>query len=135
MQVLDSGHAARIEQVLALTAIAGAVALPRSDVGQGVLDLDAFAQRRTTDRRLLALTQFLQQALVAMDADTAPVRTRRAVVMQRAGLDVAVGKWTRPPGTKGISSPWGQVRMARSQSRWKAVLVKWSPGRTGQALH
>ena len=44
VEVVDDGDAAQVEQVLAGAEVAGAPALPVSDVGRGVLDLDAFAQ-------------------------------------------------------------------------------------------
>ena len=55
---------------------------------EGVLDPHAFAQGRPTRCRLLALPQFLQQALVAVDAHAAPLGARRAAVVRgtrRAG--------------------------------------------------
>jgi murein endopeptidase len=44
LEVANDGGAAQVEQVFADAAVAGAAALPVADVGQGVLDLDAFAQ-------------------------------------------------------------------------------------------
>jgi hypothetical protein len=43
VEVVNHGDAAQVEQVLAGSAVAGAAALPLPDVGEGVLDLDAFA--------------------------------------------------------------------------------------------
>src|SRR4029453_12542981 len=47
---------------------------------------------------------------------------------------VAAGNLTTPPGSKGIVSAPGQRRSYRSQSRWKALLGKYGPGRTGHAF-
>ena len=57
MEVVDDGDAAQVEQVLAGAAVAGAAALPVADVGEGVLDGDAFAQFRASFGGLLALAQ------------------------------------------------------------------------------
>jgi hypothetical protein len=43
VEVVDHGDASEVEQVLSGAAVAGAVALPVADVGEGVFDLDAFA--------------------------------------------------------------------------------------------
>jgi len=51
---VDDGDAAQVEQVLAGAEVAGAAALPVPDVGEGVLDLDAFAQFLASLRGLLA---------------------------------------------------------------------------------
>jgi hypothetical protein len=48
VEVADNGDAAQVEQVLAGAAVAGAAALPVADVGEGVLDCDAFAQLRAS---------------------------------------------------------------------------------------
>ena len=85
MEVVDHGDAAQIEQVLAGAAVAGAAALPVPDVGEGVLDLDAFAQFRAPVRGLLALAQLGEQGLVGMDGDAAPVAAGGAALPQRAG--------------------------------------------------
>jgi hypothetical protein len=67
VEVVDDGDAAQVEQVLAGAEVAGAPALPVSDVGQGVLDLDAFAQLGASFRGVLALAQFGQQRFVGVD--------------------------------------------------------------------
>ena len=53
MEVVDNGDTAQVEQVLAGAAVAGAAALPVPDVGQGVLDLDAFTQFRPAGGAML----------------------------------------------------------------------------------
>jgi hypothetical protein len=85
VEVVDHGDAAQVEQVLAGAQVAGAAALPVPDVGQGVLDSDAFAQFRASFRSVLALAQLGEQRLVGMDGDAAPVAAGRAAVPQRAG--------------------------------------------------
>ena len=73
VEVVDDGDAAQIKQVLADAAVAGAPSLPVAHVGQGVLDLDAFAQLGAPFRGVLALAQFGQQCLVGVDGHAAPV--------------------------------------------------------------
>jgi hypothetical protein len=51
---MDHGDPAQVEQVLAGAAVAGAAALPVPDVGEDVLDRDAFAELRASVRGLLA---------------------------------------------------------------------------------
>ena len=73
MEVVDDGDAAQVEQVLAGAPVAGAAALPVPDVGEGMLDLDAFAQLGAPGRGVLAAAQFSQQGLVGVDGYAAPV--------------------------------------------------------------
>jgi len=102
---MNDRHAAQVKQVFALAAVARAVALPGPDVGQRVLNLHALTQRRAAGRRLLAFAQLLQQALVAMDADAASVRTRGALSMQRADLARRRGEMDETAGHKGHLHP------------------------------
>ena len=44
VEVVDDGGTAEVEEVLAGSAVAGAAALPVADVGEGVLNLNAFAE-------------------------------------------------------------------------------------------
>jgi hypothetical protein len=60
---VHDGGAAEIEQVLPFASIAGAAALPATDVRQGVLHCHALAQLSAAGRRRLALAQLDQQAL------------------------------------------------------------------------
>jgi hypothetical protein len=55
VQVEDDGGAAQVEEVLAPTEIAGALALPAADVGQRIVDLRLLAQLGAPDRGLLPL--------------------------------------------------------------------------------
>ena len=73
MEVVDDGDAAQAEQVLAGAPVAGAAALPVPDVGQGVLDGDAFAEFRASLRGVLPLAQLGQQRLAGMDGDAVAV--------------------------------------------------------------
>ena len=57
VEVVDDGDTAQVEQVLAGAQVAGAAALPVPDVGQGVLDGDAFAQFCAPFGGVLALAQ------------------------------------------------------------------------------
>jgi hypothetical protein len=61
VEVADDSGAAQVEQVLAGAAVAGAAALPMSDVGQGVLDLDPLAELGSPGRGGLTLAQLGQQ--------------------------------------------------------------------------
>ncbi len=55
VEILDDRRATQVEEVLAAAAVAGTAALPVADVGEGVLDRDAFAQLGPTGGGLLAL--------------------------------------------------------------------------------
>ncbi len=63
----------------------------------------------------------------------------RGLVGQRAckgqAVHVAAGKWTVPPGINGSSTWAGQRSVWRVQSSVKAVVGKWEPLWTGQAVH
>ncbi len=122
MEVVDDGDAAQVEQVLAGAAVAGAAALPLPDVGEGVLDGDAFAQLRAPLRGLLALAQLGQQRLVGVDGDAAgPLLL--AVQRARSGqaAQVSFGKRTVLPGWNGMRTPAGQVSCPAPKS-----MLNWS---------
>ena len=85
VEVVDDGDAAEVEEVLAGSAVAGAAALPVADVGEGVLDRDAFAELRPPGRGLLALAQVCEQRFVGVDGYAAPVAAGGAACPQRAG--------------------------------------------------
>ena len=71
MEVVDHRDPAQVEQVLAGAQVAGAAALPVADVGEGVLDGDAFAQLGAQIGGLLVLAQLGQQRLVGVDGGAA----------------------------------------------------------------
>jgi len=70
---MDHGDPAQVKQVLAGAQVAGPAALPMSDVGEGVLDCNAFTQLGASVRGVLAAAQLGQQRLVGMDGYAAPV--------------------------------------------------------------
>jgi hypothetical protein len=119
VEVADDGDPAKVEEVLAGAAVAGAAALPVADVGEGVLDRDALAELRAPSWGLLALAQLGEQRLVGVDNDAAPVAAGGAAFPQRAGGAGALfGKCTVLPGWKPMLTQAGQVRSAaRYQSR------------------
>jgi hypothetical protein len=123
VEVVDDGGAAQVEQVLAGAQVAGAAALPVADMGQAVLDLGAFTQSRATLRGLLPLAELDQQGLVRVDGHLRPV----LLVVQRTRSGQAaqawVGKWTRLPGAKAITTSLGQVSCQLSKSMRKSALV------------
>ena len=135
MEIVDDGDAAEVEQVLTGAEVAGAAALPVPDVGEGVLDGDAFAQLRAALRGLLALAQLGQQRLVGVDGDAAPAGAGGAALPQRAGGAGVLGKCTVVPGSNGMLTPAGQVSFPAAKSMLNWSLVN-RPGvlRTGQAL-
>src|SRR5579871_6141003 len=123
MEVVDHGHAAQVEEVLALALIAGAVALPVADMGQGVLHLHPLTQggapwgvawrsRSSVSRRSSGWMFTLRPRALSVQA------ARRGQAAQ-----TAAGKCTVPPGAKGIWCPPGQRNRPCSQSRWKAALL------------
>jgi hypothetical protein len=57
VEVVDDGGPAEVEQVLAPADVAGAVALPAAELGQGVLDRHALAQRGAAGGGGLALPE------------------------------------------------------------------------------
>jgi hypothetical protein len=71
VEVMDHCDPAEVEQVLARTQVAGAVALPAADMGQGVFDLGALAEPGAALRGLLAGSQLDQQPLVGVELHAA----------------------------------------------------------------
>jgi hypothetical protein len=134
VQVVDDRGAAKVEQVLALAQVAGAAALPVADLGQGVLDRDAFAQPGPPLRGELALAELGQQPLVGVVWTLRP----RALVVHwvRSGQawQTAAGNWTLPAGVNAISWPAGHTSCPRSKSSVKSVLANRGPLRTRHAL-
>jgi hypothetical protein len=85
VEVVHHRDPPQVEQVLALAEVAGAVALPAADMGQGVLDVDALAEAGPPWAGLLAGTQLHQQPLIGVDLDAAAPRAGGAPLPQRAG--------------------------------------------------
>src|SRR5438552_12602113 len=101
MEVMDGRRTAEVEEVLGFTAVAGAAALPTADVGQGVLDRDAFAELGAAGGALLALAQLAEERFVGMDGDApAPGAGGAAVPLGAggAGLGREVAHAARPEG-------------------------------------
>jgi hypothetical protein len=86
VEVVDDRDATQVEQVLALAKVAGAVTLPTTDMGQGVLDLVALAQPGPPVRGLLRGAELDQEPLVGMDLHAAAPAAAGALGTQRAGL-------------------------------------------------
>src|SRR6187401_2729062 len=91
VEVVDDGAASEVEEVLAGAAIAGAAPLPATDVSEGVLDGDPFAELGAAGRGGLASAQLDQEALVGVDRDAPSVSTGGAAVAERAGGAERVG--------------------------------------------
>ena len=135
VEVVHHRNPPQVEQVLALAEVAGAVALPAADMGQGVLDLDALAEPGPPRAGVLAGPQLHQQPLIGW---ICTLRPRGLVVHRRCSgqaWHAAAGNWTLPPGVNGIVTLLGQVRVEASKSMVKEGLAKRPPGlRTGNAL-
>ncbi len=56
-----------------------------ADVGEGVLNLDAFAEFGPPGRALLALAQFGEQRFAGVDGYAAPIAAGGAAPLERAG--------------------------------------------------
>jgi hypothetical protein len=69
MEVVNDGGAAEVKEVLAAAAVAGARALPVTEVSQAVLDSDALAELGAAGRAALTLAQLGQEALVRSSAE------------------------------------------------------------------
>jgi hypothetical protein len=85
VEVVDHGAAAQVEQVLALTKVAGTIALPVADVGQGVLDRDPLAELGPPQGGELAGAELSQQVLVGVDLDAAASGAGGAPGLEWAG--------------------------------------------------
>ena len=83
MEIVDDSAATQIEEILAHTPIAGALALPSTDMGEGVFHSDSFTQPGATLRRLLTLSQLDEQSFVRMNADAASFGNGGALRSQR----------------------------------------------------
>src|SRR5262245_9296927 len=75
MQIVHHCTTSQVEQVLALSAVPGAIALPMPNMRQIVLDSDSFAQCGASFTRPLTNAQFLQQLLVGVQLDAAVTLT------------------------------------------------------------
>ena len=82
VQIMDDRDTAQVEEILALAAIAGTATLPAANMRQGVFHRDALAQTGAPRRRLLAFAQLLEQALIGVDTDGAPLGTAGAALPQ-----------------------------------------------------
>ncbi len=78
VEVVDDGAAAEVKEGLAAAAVARPPALPPSDMRQGMLHRDPFPQLGSALRCELAVAEFVEEALIGMDVDTAAMRTGRA---------------------------------------------------------
>ena len=102
VEVVDCGGAAQVEQVLAGAAVAGTAALPMPDVGEGVLDLGAFAESGAPGRGGLAFAELGQQRFVGVDGNAAPAAAGGAALAQRAGR---AGAFREVHGLAGLAFP------------------------------
>ena len=99
MQIVHHGTTSQVKQVLALSAVTGAVALPVPDVRQVVLDSDAFTQSGAPFTCALADTQFLQQLLIGVRLDVAATSAAGATSsLWTRRTHSAAGKCTVFPG-------------------------------------
>jgi hypothetical protein len=126
VESLDHGTTAQIEHVLAWATVAGAAALPMADMRQSVLDG-------------YPLAQLGQEAFIGVDADAAAARTGGTARLHGAGGTRGSGEVDRAAGHKrqlhlGRTAP-GLARPIQREGRLgKAVLGKWEPLCTGQAV-
>src|SRR4029450_5060986 len=83
MQIMDHCRASHIEQVFALSAIAGTRPLPTPYMGQGMFDRAALTQFCPACWRLLTRTQLTQQPFIWVNRDAASTDTARTLCLQR----------------------------------------------------
>src|SRR6266566_7045705 len=98
MEIVDDRAAAQIEEILAQSAIACAPSLPVTDVSEGMLNGDPFAQFGASLRRLLTLAKFDEQGFIGMDADTTSFGTGGALGFQGALSAGRLGKMDHATG-------------------------------------
>lgn len=101
MQVLDHGGAPQIEEVLVLPPVARPVALRGANVGQTMFPLHPLMQRCWVTRRSRSSSRRRSSGWIVT------LRFRPLFVhCARSGqaTQVAAGRWTVSPGTKGIST-------------------------------
>jgi len=134
VEVVDDGDTAQVEQVLSGAEVAGAAAPPVPDVGEGVLDLDAFAQFLASLRGLVARSS-------VSSASSGWMETLRPALLTvhrcRSGqaAQVALGNRTVRPAWNGMVTPAGQVRCPAAKSMLNWSLASRPPVlRTRQAL-
>lgn len=102
-EILHDSRAPQVEEVLALTSVTCAVALPRADVRAGMLDRDPCAQGGPSCGRQLARAQFGKEALVGM-ATLRPWVLSVQWVRRGHTAQVWARNGTTAPGVKGIST-------------------------------
>lgn len=82
MQVVDDSAPAQIEEILACAAIAGASALPPTNMREGMLHCHPLTQPGAPLRSVLTFSQLDQQSFIRMNAHTAAFGTGGALGFQ-----------------------------------------------------
>ena len=134
MQIMHDRTAPQIKDILSDSTVAGASALPAPNVCQGMFYGYPLPQLCTSLGCLLACSQLLQQGFIGMNADATPRGARRTALSQRTACTRGHRKFHHPSSSKGMSSPPRHRSSCRCQSSWNALLGKYGPWRTGQAL-
>src|SRR5438067_6257780 len=141
MQVIDDTGPTQVEEVLALAAVARPVAVPGAAVRQVMFHLHALAQRGATRRNAARPAGVCWRSRSSAKS----CASGWMLTLRPCGLSVHCGRrgqtaqvWagncTTPPGTKDTWTWPGHWISPRAQSRWKAVVAKCGPWRTGHAL-
>src|SRR5262249_20657983 len=101
MQIMHDSTPTQIKDIFPDPAVAGAAALPTSNLCQGMFHGYALAQLRPPLRRALAFAQLLQQGFIVMHADAATRRAGGAALPQRTACARGGWKLHHLPGGKG----------------------------------
>jgi hypothetical protein len=101
MQIMHDSTSPQIKHILPDPTVAGAVALPTSNMCQGMFDGYALPQLGTPLRRLLACPQLLQQGFIGMNIDTPARGAGGASQPQRTTRTRGRGKLHTAAGFKG----------------------------------
>src|SRR4029453_11123505 len=97
---MDDCTASQLKHVLPHPPVAGASALPATNMGQGVFHRDALAQLGAPLGGLLVFAQLLPQGFIGMNADATARRTRGTTRPQRTMRTGVRGKLDHPTGLK-----------------------------------
>jgi hypothetical protein len=127
VQIVDHGATAQIKEILTEPTIAGASTLPATNMSQGMLHGDSFAQFGPSLWGLLALAQLDEQGFIGMDADAAALGTGGALDFQGALSTGVFGKVDHAPRLKGHLLPRRTLDGLPLPVQDKCLLVKALP--------
>jgi hypothetical protein len=141
MQIMHDSTSPQIKDILPDSTVAGAAALPPSNVRQGMFDGHALPQLRPPLRRLLAFPQLLQQGFIGMNTDATTRRARGAALPQRTAPTRRRRELNHTPDGKGDGlSAWAPqfvalpIQLERTFRKIRPLMHRPRLAKNGQRL-